>query len=77
MRSARRCRSSIICRTARKDYRDLDRVYIPLDALAAAGIDVEALGARASVAGAAAAASHELATRTEALLQEGDALSGA
>ena len=26
-----------------KDYRDLDRVYIPLDALAAAGASVEAL----------------------------------
>jgi squalene synthase HpnC len=27
-----------------KDYRDLDRVYLPLDALAAAGAGVEALG---------------------------------
>ncbi len=27
-----------------KDYRDLDRVYLPLDALTAAGIDVRALG---------------------------------
>jgi squalene synthase HpnC len=34
-----------------KDYRALDRVYVPLDALAAAGIGVEALGAdRASPA---------------------------
>ena len=30
-----------------KDYRDLDRVYIPLDALAEAGATVEALGADA------------------------------
>jgi len=29
----------------KKDYRDLDRVYIPQDALAAAGLTVEALGA--------------------------------
>ena len=27
-----------------KDYRDLDRVYIPLDSLAAAGLDVRVLG---------------------------------
>ncbi len=27
-----------------KDYRDLDRVYVPIDALGAAGIGVEALG---------------------------------
>ena len=27
------------------DYRDLDRVYVPLDAMAAAGASVEALGA--------------------------------
>jgi squalene synthase HpnC len=34
-----------------KDYRDLDRVYVPLEALAAAGADVESLGAaRASPA---------------------------
>ena len=35
------------------DYRNLDRVYIPQDALAASGATVEALGARARVAGAA------------------------
>jgi squalene synthase HpnC len=29
-----------------KDYRDLNRVYVPLDALARAGIGVEALGGR-------------------------------
>ncbi len=34
-----------------KDYRELDRVYVPLDALAEAGLDVEALGqARSSPA---------------------------
>ena len=35
-----------------KDYHDLDRVYIPLDALAAAGASVEALGDRSLAAGA-------------------------
>ncbi len=56
-----------------KDYRDLNRVYIPLDALDAVGTNVEALGA--------AKASPELrrcltglAKRTKALLHEGDAL---
>ena len=55
------------------DYRSLNRVYVPLDALAAAGTNVEALGA--------AKASPELmrciaglAKRTKALLHEGDAL---
>jgi len=56
-----------------KDYRNLDRVYVPLDALAACGTNVEALGApkaspelRRCLAG--------LAVRTEALLSQGDAL---
>jgi squalene synthase HpnC len=55
------------------DYRNLDRVYIPLDALAACGLGVEALGApkaspelRRCLAG--------LAERTGALLQEGAVL---
>jgi squalene synthase HpnC len=55
------------------DYRNLDRVYVPVDALAACGLGVEALGApraspelRRCLAG--------LAVRTEALLGEGDAL---
>jgi hydroxysqualene synthase len=55
------------------DYRNLDRVYIPLDALAACDLGVEALGAakaapelRRCIAG--------LAGRTAALLQQGDAL---
>ena len=37
----------------RPDYRNLDRVYIPLDALAASGAAVEALGDRRGAAGAA------------------------
>ena len=55
------------------DYRNLNRVYVPLDALFAAGTNVEALGAakappelRRCIAG--------LAKRTKALLHEGDAL---
>jgi squalene synthase HpnC len=55
------------------DYRNLDRVYIPLDALAACGLGVEALGAakaspelRRCLAG--------LAERTGVLLLHGDAL---
>jgi squalene synthase HpnC len=55
------------------DYRNLDRVYVPLDALAACGLGVEALGAtkaspelRRCLAG--------LAEHTGVLLQEGDAL---
>jgi squalene synthase HpnC len=55
------------------DYRNLNRVYVPLDALAACGLGVEALAApkaspelRRCLAG--------LALRTEALLGEGDAL---
>lgn len=50
-----------------KDYRDLDRVYVPLDALAAAGLDVKALGeARASPA--LRQVITELAGRTTGLL---------
>jgi squalene synthase HpnC len=56
-----------------KDYRNLNRVYVPLNALAAAGTSVEALGAdkaspelRRCLTG--------LAKRTHALLHEGDAL---
>jgi squalene synthase HpnC len=55
------------------DYRNLDRVYIPLDALAACGTTVEALGAakaspelRRCLAG--------LAERTDLLLHKGEAL---
>jgi squalene synthase HpnC len=53
------------------DYRDLDRVYVPLDLLAAHGTGVEALGeARASPA--LLAALHSLAERTERLLCDSD-----
>jgi hydroxysqualene synthase len=55
------------------DYRNLDRVYIPLDALAAAGTTVEALGApRASPA--LRACLRDLAGRTGALLEQSRAL---
>jgi squalene synthase HpnC len=56
-----------------EDYRNLDRVYIPLDALASHGLDVTVLAApraspqlRACLAG--------LAQRTDALLHQGDVL---
>src|SRR5207253_3174236 len=56
-----------------KDFRDLDRVYVPLDALARHGATVEDLGApRASAA--LLSCLHELATRNAALLREGDTL---
>ncbi len=46
-----------------KDYRDLDRVYIPLDAFASAGATVEELGA-AQASPALRAAIRALAART-------------
>jgi hydroxysqualene synthase len=53
------------------DYLNLDRVYVPLDALAASGAGVEALGApRASPA--LLTCLHGLAERTERLLTESD-----
>jgi hydroxysqualene synthase len=55
----------------KEDYRNLDRVYVPLDTLAANGVGVEALGEqRASPA--LLAALHGLAERTERLLGESD-----
>jgi squalene synthase HpnC len=52
-----------------KDYRDLNRVYLPRDALAAAGASVEALGeVRASPP--LLQCLHALAARTEGLLDE-------
>jgi squalene synthase HpnC len=55
----------------RDDYRNLDRVYIPQDALAANGVTVEALAApRASPA--LLACLHDLAARTERLLCDSD-----
>jgi len=57
-----------------KDYRNLNRVYLPRDALAAAGASVEALGeARASAP--LLQCLHSLAVRTEALLKESKSLS--
>jgi len=57
-----------------EDYRALNRVYLPLDALAAAGASVEALGeARASAA--LLQCLHSLAARTEGLLNESKSLS--
>lgn len=51
------------------DYTNLDRVYVPLEALAAAGARVEELGAPQS-SPALLACLRALAHRTEALLQE-------
>jgi squalene synthase HpnC len=57
-----------------KDYRDLNRVYLPRDALTAHGASVEALGeARASAP--LLQCLHSLAVRTEALLNESKSLS--
>ena len=50
-----------------EDYREIDRVYVPLDALATAGVPVEALGAAASSPALRAVISG-LATRTATLL---------
>ena len=50
-----------------KDYRDIDRVYIPADALAAAGIGVEAL-AEPSASPALRGVIRSLAIQTEGLL---------
>ncbi len=59
-----------------KDYRGLDRVYVPADALARAGLTAEALGAeRASPA--LRACLRDLAERTDALLDEGAGLAPA
>ncbi len=56
-----------------KDYRDLNRVYLPRDALAAAGATVEELaGERASAA--LLQCLHALAARTAALLDESRSL---
>jgi hydroxysqualene synthase len=58
------------------DYRKLNRVYIPQDALAANGVSVEALGAeRASPA--LSECLSRLAARTEQLLSESDGFAAA
>jgi squalene synthase HpnC len=60
---------------AAKDFRDLNRVYIPLDAFAAAGAAPEQLGAeRASPQ--LLRCVHDLAARNEKLLREGEVFSG-
>jgi hydroxysqualene synthase len=51
------------------DFANLDRVYVPLDALAAAGAGVEELGA-AHASPALLRCLHALAHRTDALLRE-------
>ena len=56
------------------DYCNLDRVYVPLDALAAAGARVEEIGAARS-SPALLRCLHGLAHRTAALLEESDAFS--
>ena len=58
-----------------KDFRDLDRVYIPLDAFAAAGATPEELGASAA-SPALLRCIHDLAARNERLLAEGAPFSG-
>ena len=59
-----------------KDYRDLDRVYIPLDLMSAAGVRVEALGADKAT-GALRGVLAELTARTDGLLAEARPLAGA
>jgi hydroxysqualene synthase len=57
-----------------KDFRDLNRVYLPRDALAAAGASVEELGAKRASAPLLQCL-HALAVRTEVLLDESKSLS--
>ena len=56
-----------------KDYRALDRVYVPLDALAAAATGVEALDAPRATSQLLACL-HGLADRTGAMLEQGSRL---
>ena len=58
------------------DFTALDRVYIPLDMLAQAGLGVEALGAE-KASPALLGCFRELATRTDRLLDDGAVLPGA
>jgi squalene synthase HpnC len=55
----------------KEDYLNLDRVYIPQDALAANGVTVEALNAQSASSGLLKCL-HRLAERTERLLSESD-----
>jgi squalene synthase HpnC len=56
-----------------KDFREINRVYLPRDALAEAGASVEELGAKQS-SPQMLQCLHALAVKTEALLNEGRAL---
>lgn len=56
-----------------KDFRELNRVYVPLDALARHGAAVDDLGAARASAGLLSCL-RELAARNETLLRQGDAL---
>ncbi len=58
-----------------KDFRDLNRVYIPLDAFAAAGAAPEQLGA-ARATPELLRCIHDLAARNERLLRDGEPFSG-
>jgi squalene synthase HpnC len=57
-----------------KDYRELNRVYLPRDALAAAGASVEALGLERAPAPLLQCL-HSLAARTEVLFDQSKSLS--
>jgi len=57
-----------------KDYRELNRVYLPRDALAAAGASVEALGLERAPTPLLQCL-HSLAARTEVLLDQSKSLS--
>ena len=58
-----------------KDYRNLNRVYLPRDALAASGASVESLG-EACAPAPLLRCLHSLAARNEALLNQGRSLGG-
>jgi len=58
-----------------KDYRNLNRVYLPRDALAASGASVESLG-EACAPAPLLNCLHSLAARNEALLNQSKSLSG-
>jgi hydroxysqualene synthase len=58
-----------------EDYRNLDRVYLPMDVMAAHGLGVEALGAKAALP-ALRSCIAELAVRTADLLRQGEGLIG-
>lgn len=58
-----------------KDYRDIDRVYLPLDRLAANGTDVTALTGGTSTPGLLATI-HDLAKDTAGLLERSASFSG-